>query len=53
MNMKAAIYSFSESISGNINLNHTRYTHLLATKYTVELIVTDTIKIKEYNKNNR
>ena len=32
------------SISGNINLNHIRYTHLLATKYTVKLIVTDTIK---------
>ena len=28
MNMKAAI----QYISGNINLNHTKYTHLSATK---------------------
>ena len=41
------------SISGNTNLNHTRYTHLSATKQTVNLVVTDTIKFKEYNRNNR
>ena len=33
------------SISGNINLKHIRYTHLSATKLTVDLIVTDIIKI--------
>ena len=32
------------SISDNINLIHTRYTHLSVTKETVDLIVTDTIK---------
>ena len=33
------------SITGNINLIHTRYTHLLAMKQTANLVVTDTIKI--------
>ena len=33
------------SIYGNINLNHTRYTHLSATNYIMDLIVTDTMKI--------
>ena len=33
------------SISGNTNLNHTRYTHLSAMKQTADLVVTDTIKI--------
>ena len=44
MNMKAAIYTQKEieRISDNIHLNHT---YLAATKYTVDLIVTDTIKI--------
>ena len=33
------------SISGNTNLNHTRYIHLSAMKQTADLVVTDTIKI--------
>ena len=33
------------SNSGNTNLNHTRYTHLSATKQTVNLAVTDTKNI--------
>ena len=41
-------YSFSKelgSISGSINLNDTRYTYLSGNKYTVDIVVTDTINI--------
>ena len=34
------------TFSGNINLNYSRYIHLSATKETVYIIITDTIKIK-------
>ena len=41
-------------ISGNINLNYVGIaTHSSATKQTVDLIVTDTIKFKEYNRKYR
>ena len=33
------------TFSGNINLNYSRYIHLSATKETVYIIITDTIKI--------
>ena len=33
------------SFSGDINLNYSRYTHLSATKETVDIIINDTIKI--------
>ena len=47
MNVKAVIASQEElrNFSGNINLNYARYTRLSATKETVDLIVSDTVKI--------
>ena len=35
--------SFSKSVSDNIDLNHTKYTHLSATIWIVDIIITDTV----------
>ena len=43
--MQLASQEALRSFCDNINLNHTGYTHLSATKLIVDIVSTDTIKI--------
>ena len=44
-NIHVASWEELGSISGSVNLNHSRYTHLSAIKQAMDFFVTDTINI--------